>query len=131
MKKFYRALIVILVFFLIGMGLLTVRYLYDRRDMRAAVALVMTYRFCPKPEKTLGEMMDHDGVVVESLTCQPRMLSRYEKKFSVSCFEKGKKEGAEPFLWSVDLSNQSVLPGNTIAKELVAFCYTDEKPVRF
>lgn len=130
MKKFYRALIVVLVFFLIGMGLLTVRSFYDRRDGRAAIKVVMMNRFCPLPEKTLGEMMaDHDSIVIELLTCQPRMLSRYEKKFSVSCFEKG--NDIESFVWLVDLSDQSVLPGNAIAKELVAFCYTDEKPVRF
>jgi hypothetical protein len=130
MKKFYRALIVVFVFFLIGMGLLAIRYFFDQRDMKAARELVLAYRFCPKPEKTLGQMMaDHGSVTVESLACQTTMLSRYEKKFSVICFEK--EEDTETFIWSVDLSNQSVLPENATAKELVAFCYTDEQPVKF
>lgn len=118
MKKFYRALIVIFAFFLIGMTLLTVRFIFDRRDMKKACQMVMEYR--PREDLNLGltlaQIMSFERIE-SPVFCEARLISRYEKKLIVNC--QADIDSASSFTWLVDLAEQSVLPEGESAKALL------------
>ncbi len=121
MNKFIRAVIVVATIFLIGMSLFSIRYFFDRRDMKAASNLVMTYQPFATSQDNLAEIMETINEVPPGfMHCQARVVSRYEKKLSVECLSAYIWNKSYSFLWSVNLANQSVQPEGQATKELLA-----------